>query len=139
MQISSTPSQDPILPAPRRVESSHHSAWPTHPAAQATEPFDHALEEVNASRRGTDRVEFSDYLRRINEETRLCDLDGALPDGTETGTPHDRETDRCPCTSVPASKSPAMPAESATPRAAAVERYEVTNRSTSGRLIDLLM
>ena len=42
-------------------------------------------------------------------------------------------------TPVAFAQDPATPAESATPRAAAVERYEVTSRSTSGRLIDLLM
>ncbi|MEO1512948.1 MAG: hypothetical protein AAFU70_12820, partial [Planctomycetota bacterium] len=54
----------------RRVEPTHHAAWPV----QRPRPFDEALASTNERQRDADRVEFSDEVRRLNEEQRLRDL-----------------------------------------------------------------
>lgn len=111
----------------RCVEPVHHSAWPV----QKPRPFHEVLETSNL-RRGEDRVEFSDELRRLNAENRLRDLrcDEAAPpaDIEQTGEP------------APAAGRPEPMPEASTEHVTVAEhRYEVTHRSTTGRLIDMLM
>ncbi|MEO1717365.1 MAG: hypothetical protein AAFR76_09665 [Planctomycetota bacterium] len=99
---------------------------------QQPKPFDEALAKSNERRREADRVEFSDELRRMNEEQRLRDL---RCDEPSCDAPQHREP-----TAPPSVEQAAPLATEATEIVRTVEhRYEVTHRSTTGRLIDMLM
>lgn len=111
-----------------------HPVWP----ARKPRPFHEALEVCN--RRASDRVEFSDELRRLNREHDLRELRCACPPAVVPETPADlSQSDRNePRAARPASIVPPLSAEPER-TAEIVDRYEVTHRSTTGRLIDMLM
>ncbi|MEL6797051.1 MAG: hypothetical protein AAFO89_09555 [Planctomycetota bacterium] len=110
------------------MEPTHHSAWPV----QQPRPFDEALAASNERRREADRVEFSDELRRLNEEQRHRELrcDEPSCDGIPKNEP----------TAPPiVEQEPPLPTEAAEIVRTVEHRYEVTHRSKTGRLIDMLM
>ncbi|MEO1534554.1 MAG: hypothetical protein AAFS11_03210 [Planctomycetota bacterium] len=112
----------------RRVEPTHHAAWPV----QRPRPFDEALASSNERQRDADRVEFSDEVRRLNEEQRLRDL---RCDEAECGESATAEPVSPPTRARPAE----LPPEASEIVRTVEHPYEVTHRSTTGRLIDMLM
>ncbi|MEL6498962.1 MAG: hypothetical protein AAF937_06885 [Planctomycetota bacterium] len=96
--------------------------------------LDETLEAANTRAREADRVDFSDEIRRLNEEQRLRDL--------RRDEPARGEPEPCP-------RHDAIEKISQPPLSVEVEvvetvrtiehRYHVTHMSATGRLIDMLM
>ena len=113
--------------AHRRVEPTHHSVC----SVERHGRFHHALADAGERGRDADRVEFSDELHRLNAEQRLralrCDEPGDVCEASQ----------RTPL-AAPA-PAPELPGDTAEIVRTIEHRYEVTHRSTTGRLIDMLM
>lgn len=114
--------------APRRVEPTHASAWPV----QRPRPFHEALADSGERLRDADRVEFSAELQRLNAERDERELRCDDAECRADNAPSRTEP-------TPAAHGDTPPSESAEIVRTIEHRYEVTRRSTTGRLIDMLM